>query len=107
MQFLKKHPAVVVTVALHLVFAAAALGFFRSEFDSVKDKVRDVEQLTAAGRETRWIVDGHTRDIADMRAEQRRQGDALNEVRSDLKVVLAWVRQQQDREARAEARPKP
>jgi hypothetical protein len=31
MQLLKKHPAVAVTVALHLAFAAAAVGFFRSD----------------------------------------------------------------------------
>lgn len=103
-QFLQKNPGVVATVLIHLVTAAMAVGYFRSEFDRLSEKVHQVDAIAGSVRETRWIVDQHAREITEAKAEQRRLGDSLADIRADMKVVAAWVRQQQDREARADAR---
>lgn len=103
-QFLQKNPGVVATVVIHVLTAAVAVGYFRSEFQRLRQKVEQIDSIAAAARETRWIVDQHGREIAEAKLEQRRLGDSLAEIRADVRVVAAWVRQQQDREGRTDAR---
>ena len=99
-QFIQKHPGVVATVVINGVALVWAVGYLRANFESLEARVRDADPV-----QTRWIVDQHTRDIGDIKIELRRQGDSIAEIRSDVKLIAAWVRQQQEREARAESRP--
>jgi hypothetical protein len=97
----QKHFGAIVSVVLSLVTFAVTFAVTRYRVDEQDVRLRRVESDGASGRETRWIVDQHTKDLADAKTELRRQGDAIVEIRTDVKLIAAWVRQQQDREARA------
>jgi ABC-type multidrug transport system fused ATPase/permease subunit len=47
-------------------------------------------------RAIKWSVDLHDKDITMLKTEQRRLGDDLNQIKSDVRLIAEWVRQQQN-----------
>jgi hypothetical protein len=64
-----------------------AFGYFQSEFTRMQKDAGNIQ-------ETRWIVDKHTQDISDLRADSKVNEKSINEIKSDIRVIAEWVREQ-------------
>lgn len=70
---------------------------------------RDVETLksqqqradnagTSFAQQTRWVVDKHADEIRELKAENRATATILSELRSDMRMVAEYVREQKQKQ---------
>jgi hypothetical protein len=109
--FLRRNAVALMAFCFTLVMGMIGYHNYQSDQKVILELVRSelrrtaeaVGRIEASGsgyaQQTRWIVDQHTRDITNLREENRETAKLVSEMRSDLRLVAEWVKDQRAKTA--------
>ncbi len=109
-EFFKENFMSIISMIGSILACVFTLGYQSNKFtgntNSLNEKIANiqaqivrVDQIgSAAYQQTKWIVEIHSKDILELKAEARVMSAAVTEMRSDIRMVADWVKKQQNRQ---------
>jgi hypothetical protein len=65
------------------------------ENKSILDRISSVEKEgTGLSHANKWVLEQHSKEIIEVKADNRKISESLADIRTDLRLISAWVRQQ-------------
>src|SRR5688572_8512989 len=111
-QFVGKHWESFVVILSSLVAIGVTYGILRTELSYTKEAIVDVrteEQADIAAIQNRldriekdgtglshsnkWVLEQHAKEIVEIKADNRRIIDNLNDMKTDLRLIASWVKE--------------
>jgi len=90
------------SLAAILLSLSATVYSFGMRSQALNTLETQFEKMNAEGtdkqRETRWIVEVHSKDIAELKADARKANESINDLKTDMKIVVEWVKEQKQKD---------
>lgn len=100
-EFVTKHSGVLAAIVVSLVGWAFNAGTFSNTLSNHDLELKDVKnsiQRLEGFQETKWTVAQHDRMLTDHTNEIRKITVDIGEMKSDIKLIAEWVRQQKEKQ---------
>jgi hypothetical protein len=85
-----------VTVAVNLAVFVYGYGKLNAKHEDAMKELEVIRIETKGGDTQKLLVELHDRRIGLLEAKTERQGESLAEIRSDIRLIAEWVREQKE-----------
>ncbi len=86
---------VVCTMLVNLALFAFTYGQLSAKHDAAMKELDAIRKDGTVSDQTgRMVIDGHERRIVNLETRTEKMGDAIAEIRSDVRLIAEWVKNQ-------------